>query len=46
MGRIFVAGQTGNGKLYMINPAQPAGACSDGLNFWIAFRNADKLARF
>lgn len=26
MGRIFVTGQTGNGNLYMINPAQPAGA--------------------
>jgi hypothetical protein len=24
----------------------PFGACSDGLNFWIALQNADKLARF
>jgi hypothetical protein len=24
----------------------PVGACSDGINFWIALRDADKLARF
>ena len=26
--------------------SQPQGACSDGINFWITFSGADKLARF
>jgi hypothetical protein len=26
--------------------SSPFGACSDGLNFWITLRFADKLARF
>jgi len=24
----------------------PYGACSDGINFWVALNTADKLARF
>ena len=25
---------------------QPTGACSDGVNFWVAFAGTDKLVRF
>jgi hypothetical protein len=39
MGLVLVASETSPGRLYRIDPTQPAG-------FWITLSSADKLARF
>jgi hypothetical protein len=34
------------GNIALTGTPQPAGACSDGINFWVAFSNGARLARF